>query len=68
MNRNYRAYQDGYKNGKADKALGIRTTYAWALKMDYDSPEHFRHYGRGYRDGWIGLTFEERDVINKFGM
>jgi hypothetical protein len=40
-------YERGYRNGAADRRLGIRSRYA-------EAPEHGA-YARGYRNGVLGL-------------
>jgi hypothetical protein len=48
------AYVDGYKAGRADRRLGIRSEYAW-------HGEQFEcyttWYAEGYRRGILGLSF-----------
>lgn len=44
-------YAEGYRIGKLDRALGIRSEYA-------EAPEH-GHYATGYRHGVLGI--EPRD-------
>jgi hypothetical protein len=46
------AYVDGFKAGRADRALGIQSKYAFyhfASESDYT-----REYSRGYRQGILG--------------
>lgn len=57
-----RAYSDGYKTGRGDRARGIRSTYAY-----YSNSEALPHdpvsqaYSAGYRDGWKGLPSNEAE-------
>jgi len=45
-----RDYARGYRNGHADRLLGIRSRYA-------EAPEH-GYYARGYTQGVLGLPTE----------
>ena len=45
------SYADGFRNGHADRLLGIRLRYS-------ESPE-LGDYARGYRRGVLGLPLKE---------
>jgi hypothetical protein len=49
------AYVDGYKNGRTDKVIGIRSEYAWFGTNDPN--EYTRNYSIGYRRAQLGLEF-----------
>jgi hypothetical protein len=42
-----RAWQDGFRNGRTDRKLGLRSDYAW-YSMD-STNEYTREYAQGYR-------------------
>ena len=49
------AYADGYRNGRSDRALGIRLDVSF---YSTNSPnEYVRSYSLGYRNGVLGLKF-----------
>lgn len=49
------AYVDGYKAGRIDRQLGIRSDYAF---HSFESePDYVRWYSWGYRNGILGLKF-----------
>lgn len=48
------AYVDGFKSGRADRRLGIRSDYAFYGVND--SNEYTRNYSEGYRRGILGLV------------
>lgn len=47
------AYEDGLRDGRLDRLLGIRSDYAWYGYLD-TSNEYMREYSRGYHDGARG--------------
>jgi hypothetical protein len=49
------AYVDGYKNGVADRRLGIRSDYSFYGVNS--SNEYTHNYSLGYRQGILGLKF-----------
>ena len=45
------AYNEGYRNGQADRRMGHRSEYAWNYRLD--PPDSYSAaYGPGYVDGW----------------
>ena len=49
------AYNEGYRNGEADRRLGHRSEYAWNYRLDPPG-SYPAAYGPGYVDGWNGRT------------
>lgn len=45
------AYGQGYRAGRLDRGLEVRSEYAWAAAVD---PGYPGAYGQGYRDGHRG--------------
>jgi len=50
MTRKNAAYQDGYRNGRIDAWIGVKSEYAWNCVGPSNS--YSEAYGRGYHDGW----------------
>lgn len=46
-----KAWQDGYHSGRADRRLGLRSTYAWSQLNSVST--YPRYYSRGYQAGWF---------------
>lgn len=49
------AYVDGYKSGRTDRALGIRSDYSF---FSFETESEYQHnYSLGYRRAVLGLEF-----------
>ena len=53
----YTPYQQGYRAGRLDRLIGIRSEYAWYSFLSYDL--FTVEYGQGYRDGWNSIQKED---------
>jgi hypothetical protein len=54
VSKKSQAYVDGYRNGRLDRSLGIRSDYSF---YSTDSAnEYVREYSKGYRRGLLGLS------------
>lgn len=42
--------ENGYRNGRADKRIGIRSLFAWYCVKSSNAFE--KAYGEGYREAW----------------
>jgi hypothetical protein len=55
ISKKSQAYADGYRNGRVDRQLGIRSDYSFY--GEGSSNEYVREYSKGYRRGLLGLKF-----------
>jgi hypothetical protein len=59
------AYVDGYKNGRADRALGISLSVSMYVES---SPGYSQSYAMGYRDGISGSWWGQQCFAREQGV